>query len=89
MGKTTYDIMEFPCTFPIKVMGVAENDFEETIINIIKKHASNLTKKPIKYKKSNRGKYISITITIKAKSKKQLDLIYLDLTKEDKVLMAL
>ncbi len=82
-------IMEFPCQFPIKVMGKAEDDFDVLVVGIVRKHAPDLSENAVKSRLSKEGKYISITVTVKADSKQQLDNIYLELTAHDKVLWAL
>jgi putative lipoic acid-binding regulatory protein len=90
MKKSDKDtIMKFPCEFPIKVMGIASDDFDIIIIDIIKKHVSNLSEDAVKSRLSQKGNYVSITVTIEAKSREQLDNIYYDLTEHKMVLMAL
>ena len=90
MKKSDEDeIMKFPCQFPIKVMGIASDDFDIIIIDIIKKHVSHLSKDAIKSRLSYKGNYVSVTVTIEAKSREQLDNIYYDLTEHKMVLMAL
>lgn len=84
-----HTLMKFPCTFPIKIVGHAHEDFEKTILNIIKQHAPEITETSLKSRQSSDGKYVSITATIEAASKTQLDAIYLDLTACKLVLMAL
>ena len=55
MSKTDEDtIMKFPCEFPIKVMGIASDDFDIIVTNIIKKHISNLSESAVKDRKSTR-----------------------------------
>ena len=90
MSKTDEDtIMKFPCQFPIKVMGIASDDFDIIVTNIIKKHISNLSESAVKSRYSQEGNYVSVTVTIEAESRKQLDDIYFDLTEHKKVIMAL
>ena len=90
MKKSDEDtIMKFPCQFPIKVMGTASDDFDTIIIDIIKKHVSNLSEDAVKSRLSQKGKYVSVTVTIEAESREQLDNIYSDLTEHKMVLMAL
>ena len=90
MSKAEDDtIMKYPCQFPIKVMGKLSDDFDIIVGDIIKKHVPELSDDLIKSRTSKEGNYIAITVTIEAKSRKQLDNIYLDLTKHKKVLMAL
>ena len=90
MKKSDKDtIMKFPCEFPIKVMGITSDDFDIIVTDIIKKHVSNLSEDAVKSRLSQKGNYVSITVTIEAKSREQLDNIYYDLTEHKMVLMAL
>ena len=82
-------IMEFPCQFPIKAMGKAEDDFDILIVGIIRNHVSDLSENAVKSRLSKEGKFVSITVTVEAESKQQLDKIYYDLTNHEKVLWAL
>ncbi len=82
-------IMEFPCQFPIKAIGMAEDGFDVLVVGIVRKHAPELSENAVKSRLSKEGKYISITVTVKADSKQQLDNIYLELTAHEKVLWAL
>jgi len=90
MKKSNEDtIMKFPCQFPIKVMGIASDNFDIVIFNIIKKHVPYLSEDAIKSRLSQKGNYVSVTVTIEAESREQLDNIYYDLTEHKMVLMAL
>lgn len=82
-------IIEFPCKFPIKAMGVSEDGFDILVVDIVRRHVSDLTENAVKSRTSQGGKYISITVEVVAESKQQLDKIYLDLTAHEKVLWAL
>ncbi len=82
-------IMSFPCQFPIKAMGMAEEGFDVLVVGIIRKHAPDLSEGAIKSRLSQEGKYISVTVVVEAESRQQLDNIYLELTAHEKVLMAL
>ncbi len=90
MQETEEDtIMSFPCQFPIKVMGLAEENFDLLVVNIVRQHAPDLSEGAVKSRLSGAGKYIAITVTVEAKSRQQLDNIYMDLTAHKKVIMAL
>lgn len=82
-------LFEFPCEFPIKAMGKTGLELEKVVLEIIRRHVPDLGEGAIKMNESKGGKYTSITITITAQSKKQLDDIYLELTSCDQVLYAL
>jgi putative lipoic acid-binding regulatory protein len=82
-------LLEFPCQFPIKAMGKAEDDFEALVITLVRKHAPDLAENAIKTRDSQGGKYLSVTVTVTATSRDQLDNIYRELTACEQVLMAL
>ena len=69
-------LIEFPCKFPIKAMGRGEDGFEALVTSIILAHADKVIDEPVKINPSSSGKFISVTVTIEAHSKAQLDKIY-------------
>ncbi len=73
-------LIEFPCDFPIKVMGKTQDDFSIEIIHTIQKHVSNFDASKIEMKGSAKGNYTSLTCTCYVESKQQLDDIYRALT---------
>jgi uncharacterized protein len=85
-GETLF---EFPCEFPVKAMGLACDELEIAVIEIINRHVDNLAEGALRMKPSKNGKYTAITITITAHSKQQLDAIYMDLTACELVSIAL
>ena len=88
-AKTAEAALEFPCRFPIKAMGKASDDFDSLIVEIVRRHAPDFSDTAIQTRHSSNGRYVSVTVTIQAKSRRQLDNIYLDLTAHDRVLVAL
>ncbi|GDX85122.1 UPF0250 protein [Methylococcaceae bacterium] len=82
-------LFEFPCQYGIKAMGKLSDDFDITVIEIVKRHAPDTHNHTVKSKQSKDGNYVSITVTIEAQSKKQLDAIYQDLVDHPHVLYAL
>lgn len=86
---TDEQIMSFPCEFPIKAMGKTAEDFDALIVGIVRKHSADMLEGAVKSRLSKNGRFVSVTVTIKAQSREQLDNIYLELTASDKVLMAL
>ena len=81
--------LKFPCTFPIKVMGKAADDFDLLVFEIIKRHVDDVHEGAVKTRDSRNGNFVSVTVTIQARSRQQLDNIYMDLTAHERVLMAL
>ncbi len=82
-------LLEFPCKFPIKAMGRSEDGFEALVTNIILTHAAKFAGVAVTTTPSSSGNYISVTVTIEAESKAQLDRIYQDLTDCEQVLVSL
>ena len=90
MNDTTdKPVMEFPCEFPIKVMGHARDDFEALVATLVRQHVPDLGEGAIRSRPSKEGKYIAVTVTVTATSREQLDAIYYALTACEHVLMAL
>ena len=87
--ETDESLLIFPCDFPIKAMGKAEDDFDALIVEIVRKFSPDIQEGAIKSRISKEGRYVSVTVTIKAQSQEQLDNIYMELTEEKRVLMAL
>ena len=81
-------LMEFPCSFPIKAVGRATEDFDILIVEIVRRYHPDVSEGAVKTKPSREGKYVSVTVTIDAQSREQLDNIYLELTAHERVLMA-
>ncbi|NOX77146.1 MAG: DUF493 domain-containing protein [Gammaproteobacteria bacterium] len=85
----TKPAMEFPCEFPIKAMGLASETLHVTVLKIVQLHAPEADHAALKSRPSANGKYVSVTVTINAISRAQLDAIYRELTACKQVLMAL
>jgi len=73
-------LFDFPCTFPVKAMGRACPELEAEVLAIMRRHVPDLGEGAVKTRASSKGNYVSITITITAHSREQLDAIYMDLT---------
>jgi len=82
-------LLEFPCDFPVKAMGRGDAGFEAMVTKIILAHAEQVAGVPVTTNASSSGSYLSVTVTIEAVSKAQLDRIYQDLTDCEQVLVAL
>jgi len=82
-------LLEFPCEFPIKAMGLTCDELEISVIEIVNRHVEDLSEGALRVRPSRNGKYTAITITITAHSKEQLDNIYIELTACEHVHMAL
>lgn len=82
-------LIEFPCDFPIKVMGETRPDFSSEIIKAIQAILPNFDSSKIEMRGSSGGKYISLTCTVFVTSKPQLDNIYRALSSHQMVKVVL
>ena len=82
-------LLEFPNDFPIKIMGEASDEFRSLAIGIVSRHFGDLDPTRIEERPSKGGKYLGLTITVRAESKAQLDAVYMELTSCRQVLVAL
>ena len=82
-------LLDFPCEFPIKAMGLACDELEIAVIEIINRYVDDLSEGAVKTKPSKNGKYLAITVVVNARSKQQLDSIYMELTACEHVSIAL
>ena len=80
-------IIQFPCDFVLKIMGKSEGSFEKIALAIVRSHYSDLIK--IEKKLSKNQKYLSLSITIHAKNKAELDALYRELSSNKEILMVL
>jgi putative lipoic acid-binding regulatory protein len=82
-------VLEFPCPFPIKMMGRDTPEFRATARALVEKHAGEVADEAVQAALSRNGRFVSVTVTITATSKQQLDDIYREVTAHSDVLMAL
>jgi len=82
-------LLKFPCVFPMKVMGRREDGFAQTVSEIVLRHADDFHPETIEMRSSKNGRYLSLTVTINARSREQLDALYSELSKHPMVMMVL
>ncbi len=73
-------LLEFPCEFPLKIMGKTHDDLAQTVLSIVIRHAPDFDGATMEMRASSGGNYVSLTCTVIATSKPQLDALYMDLT---------
>lgn len=87
--QTPSDLFEFPCDFPIKIMGRAHDGFAQAIAEIVLKHAPDFDPATMEMRASGKGTYLSLTCTIVALSRAQLDALYRELSSHESVQVVL
>jgi uncharacterized protein len=86
---TDDSLFEFPCQFPIKIIGLSSPTFLEEIGHIVLKHFPDFTAESMTYKTSQNGTYFAITVTVYALNKPMLDAFYMEASKQPGVSMVL
>ena len=82
-------LLEFPCAFPLKVMGATQDGFAEEILRVVQQHAPDFDASAMEMRASSGGKYLSLTCTVNATSRAQLDALYRALTSHPMVKVVL
>lgn len=73
-------LLEFPCNFPIKVVGAARDDFAQAVVAVVRAHAPDFDAATVELRASGKGNYLAVTCTVRATSREQLDDLYRDLS---------
>lgn len=82
-------LIEFPCNFPIKIMGARSDGFAQAIMEVVVRHAPDFDAATMEMRVSKGGRYLSLTCTVRATSKAQLDALYMELTQQPSVKVVL
>ena len=72
-------LLEFPCDFPLKIIGYQRAGYAQSILEVVKRHAPEYDGAEMEMRPSSKGKYLSLTCTICATSPHQLDGLYREL----------
>ena len=69
-------LIEFPCDFPIKIMGARAEGFAQAVVAVVQQHAPGFDPATLEMRPSSKGTYLALTCTIRAESQPQLDALY-------------
>ncbi|HEB58277.1 MAG TPA: DUF493 domain-containing protein [Gammaproteobacteria bacterium] len=89
MSRDEDSPLEFPCDFAIKVMGRQSEEFEQHVHDVLRRHFAAADILDTRRRNSRGANYLSLTVTVRAGSRAQLDEAYRELTASEHVLMAL
>lgn len=87
--SNTKSQIDFPCHFPIKIIGNNRLDFVERIQHIIIRHFPDFDRQSARLKQSKNKNYVSLTITVYAKNQSHLDAFYREISSHPEVHMLL
>jgi putative lipoic acid-binding regulatory protein len=82
-------LIEYPCEFPVKILGHTRAGFAQAILEIVRRHAPEFDGSAMEMRSSKRGKYLSLTCVVRATSREQLDCLYRELCDHPMVVMVL
>lgn len=89
MSDENIPIVEYPIDFPLKVIGLDESDFEDFVVEIVRRHIPELLEENIVSHLSSGNKYRSVSFQFIADSREQVDALYAELSSHERVLMIL
>ncbi|NLC36318.1 MAG: DUF493 family protein [Alcaligenaceae bacterium] len=69
-------LIEYPCDFPIKVMGNSHPEFAQTLTEVVLQYDPGFDSTTVELRASKGGNYVSATFTVRATSREQLDSLY-------------
>ena len=82
-------LLTFPTSFPIKIMARRTDGFAQAMVDVVLEHAPDYDPSTLEMRASREGNYLSVTVTINATSRQQLDDLYRALTGHPMVTMVL
>ena len=71
--------IEFPCEYPIKVLGRESEQFQDVILEVFERHAPGFDRDSISVRASSKGTFTALTVIITATGKPQLEALHQDL----------
>ena len=82
-------LIEYPSDFPIKIMGQMQDAFAQTIVELVIRHDPEFHAGKMEMRPSAKGNYLSLTVTVRAISREQLDNLYRELSSHPMVKVVL
>lgn len=79
-NESRQTLLEFPCEFPIKIMGARVDGFAQAVLEVVLRHAPDYDPASTQMRPSSKGNYLAITCTFRAVSQEQVDSMYRELT---------
>lgn len=73
-------LIDYPSDFPIKIMGAMQDAFAETMVEVVRRHDPEFHAGRMQMRPSSKGNYLSLTVTVRATSREQLDNLYRELS---------
>jgi uncharacterized protein len=82
-------LIEYPCEFPLKIFGLQQAGLIKAVLEVVNRHDPGYVASSMEMRESKNARYISLTCTVRATSRLQLDALYQDLCDHPLVVMVL
>jgi len=82
-------LIEYPSDFPIKIMGIMQDAFAQTMVELVQRHDPDFHAGKMTMRPSSKGNYLALTVTVRATSREQLDNLYRELSSHTMVKVVL
>ncbi|MBL8250301.1 MAG: DUF493 domain-containing protein [Candidatus Competibacter sp.] len=82
-------LLQFPCDFPIKILGDGAVDLRALAVELVRRHAPDLDEARVRVRDSRTGRYQSVTVNLRARDQQQLDAIYQELSGHPQIALVL
>ncbi len=80
MNHPRESLIDYPSDFPIKIMGAMQEQFAQTMVEVVQKHDPEFHAGKMEMRPSSKGNYLALTVTVRATSREQLDNLYRELS---------
>jgi uncharacterized protein len=81
--------IEFPCDYPLWIIGEGHPQFQEQVLTIVRQHVADVHEASVNVRESRGGSYCSVRVTIVATGAEQLQVLHAALVAEPAVRMVL
>ena len=82
-------LLQFPCDFPIKIMGDGGPGFGPMVLELVRRHSPDVDETRISIRASRAGRYQSVTVIIAARNRAHLDALYQELSGHPQIKLVL
>ena len=76
MMQEQESLITYPTDFPMNIMGLMQDNFASTIVELVQYHDPDFHAGKMELRPSSKGTYLSLTVTVRATSREQLDNLY-------------
>lgn len=88
-NRLSDSLLEYPCEFPLKIFGLQQAGFAQAVLEVVNRHDPDFLAASMEMRASKNARYVSLTCTITATSREQLDAVYRELCDHPMVVMVL